>query len=139
MHDGPHFKSTGVECETPQDLFDELDREFGFTLDACASAANAKCERYFDEVADGLMRSWAGEVVWCNPPYGRQIPKWANKIHLEAEHATIVALVPSRTDTRWWHDHMMEADEIRFVRGRLHFNGAVNPAPFPSAIVVFRR
>lgn len=133
-----HFSSKTCLWETPQNFFDELDREFGFTLDVCALPENAKCLRYFTPEEDGLKQVWRG-VCWCNPPYGREIGEWVAKAR-EASRAgaTVVCLLPARTDTAWWHSHVMEATEVRFVRGRLRFGGGENSAPFPSAVVVFR-
>ena len=131
--------SNSNEWETPQDLFDELDREFHFTLDPCATDQSAKCQKYFTKKDDGLSKSWAGEVVFMNPPYGREIGKWIKKAHEESDNATVVCLIPSRTDTAYWHDYVMKG-VIRFIRGRLYFNrvnGETGPAPFPSAIVIF--
>ena len=126
------------DWETPADLFAELDAEFGFTIDVCATPENAKCDRFFSPDEDGLRQSWAGEVCWMNPPYGREIGKWMAKAHAEAEAGSIVVcLIPARTDTRWWHDYAMKG-EIRFLRGRIRFVGARHSAPFPSAIIVFR-
>ena len=150
------FKSLSGEWSTPQGLFDDLDAEFHFTLDACATSSNAKVTPYLGNginypLGDGLSYPWNG-VVWCNPPYGREIGKWIKKGYEEAgytclepdvigpglyEHTVVVMLIPSRTDTRWWHDYVMKAKEIRFIKGRLKFGGATNSAPFPSAIVVF--
>jgi site-specific DNA-methyltransferase (adenine-specific) len=133
------FSSASGEWETPRELFDVLDAEFRFTLDACATPANALCERYF--CADALEQPWTGNV-YCNPPYGRQIGEWVRKGCEEAQSGraeVVVMLLPARTDTRWWHDYVMKAGEIRFIRGRLRFSGHKNGAPFPSCIVVFRR
>ncbi len=129
------FSSATGEWETPQELYNALNSEFGFTLDACASVDNAKVATYYSE--DSLNKPWCG-VVWCNPPYGREIGKWVKK-GLESAHAgtTVVMLLPSRTDTKWWHESVMTASEIRFIKGRLKFGGAKNSAPFPSVIVVF--
>jgi phage N-6-adenine-methyltransferase len=133
-----HFSSKTCLWETPQDFFDELNREFGFTLDVCALPENAKCQRYFTPAEDGLKQEWRG-VCWCNPPYGREIGEWVEKAREAAlAGATVVCLLPARTDTAWWHNHVMEATEVRFVRGRLRFGGGENSAPFPSAVVVFR-
>ena len=129
------------EWETPQWLFNELDSEFGFTLDPCATAANAKCKRFFTAEDDGLAWDWDG-VVFVNPPYGREIGKWVKKSWEESRRGCVVVmLIASRTDTRYWHDYVMKADEIGFIKGRLHFSldGKVgDSAPFPSAVVVFR-
>jgi len=120
---------------TPQDFFDQQNALHGpFDVDVCADATNAKCAVYFDKDADGLKQTWAGKC-WMNPPYGRDIGKWMKKAH-ESE-ATVVCLVPARTDTKWWHDYAMKG-EITFIKGRLKFGSAVNSAPFPSAVVVFR-
>ena len=132
------FSSVRMDWATPQAVFDKLDAEFHFTLDCCASKENAKCDRFFDEAADGLAQSWAGDRVFMNPPYGRAIGKWMAKAHSEAiAGALVVCLVPARTDTAWWHDYAMQG-EIRFLRGRIRFVGAEANAPFPSAIVIFR-
>jgi len=132
-----HFKSSSCEWETPQDLFDEIDREFHFNLDVCALPDNAKCKEYFSPLQDGLLQNWSG-VCWMNPPYGRQIKEWMKKAFKSAgKGATIVCLVPSRTDSIWWHKYAMNG-EIRFIKGRIKFGGAKDSAPFPSAIVIFR-
>lgn len=126
-----------VEYETPQDFFDPLDGEFSFDLDVCATAENAKCSRFFTKEQDGLAQTWTGSC-WMNPPYGRQIGKWLKKAYESAQAgATVVCLIPSRTETRYWHDYCMKG-EIRFVRGRLKFGGLKINAPFPSAVVIFR-
>lgn len=131
-----HFMSHSNEWETPQDLFDELNREFGFTLDVAATEQNAKCARFYDRAQDGLTQPWDG-VCWCNPPYGREIAKWVKRA---AEvSSTVVMLLPARTDTRWFHDYIYGKAEIRFIRGRLRFSGATVNAPFPSMIVIFDR
>lgn len=121
---------------TPQDFFDALDAEFRFDLDACALPENAKCERYFTPEQDGLAQEWSG-IVWCNPPYGRQIGKWVKKA-AEAG-CDVVMLLPARTDTAWFHDYIYGKAEIRFVRGRLKFGGAKWNAPFPCMVVIYRR
>lgn len=133
-----HFSSDRMDWPTPKALFDELNAEFGFTLDPCSSHSNAKCAKHFTPEDDGLAQSWAGEVVFMNPPYGRAIGAWMKKALGESLGAEVVCLVPSRTDTAWWHEYAMKADEIRYLRGRVKFEGAPNPAPFPSAVVVFR-
>ena len=132
------FQSGSCEWETPQDVFDELDQEFGFVVDVCAAPENAKCKHFYSRQDDGLAQDWPSPA-WMNPPYGREIGKWLKKAWDEARRGkTVVCLIPSRTDTKWWHDYVMKADEIRFVRGRLRFGGHKCSAPFPSAVVVFR-
>lgn len=133
-----HFSSKTDNWATPKDFFDKLNDEFGFTLDVCASAQNAKCDRYFTQANDGLAQNWGSEVCWMNPPYGREIGNWMKKAYESSQAgATVVCLVPSRTDTRWWHEWAMKG-EVRFIKGRLKFGGSNNSAPFPSAVVVFR-
>lgn len=133
-----HFSSNTPEWPTPQAFYDELHDEFGFTLDPCSTHDNAKTERHYTPDEDGLAQSWAGETVFMNPPYGREISKWVAKAYEEANAgATVVCLLPARTDTAWWHDYCAKG-EVRFVRGRLKFGGAKTSAPFPSAVVIFR-
>ena len=132
-----HFSSQTVEWPTDQAVFNQLDYEFGFTLDPCATKENAKCAKYYTKEDDGLSRSWKGEIVFMNPPYGKEIGKWMEKAYRSAqEGAVVVCLIPSRTDTKWWHKYAMKG-RIRFIEGRLKFGGHITSAPFPSAIVVF--
>jgi phage N-6-adenine-methyltransferase len=131
------FSSQTDLWATPSDFFAELDAEFGFDLDVCASPENAKCEKYYTQTDDGLAQPWHGRC-WMNPPYGREIGKWVRKAyesHLES--AMVVCLLPARTDTKWWHDYCRKG-EIRYVKGRIKFGGQENGAPFPSAVVIFR-
>jgi phage N-6-adenine-methyltransferase len=132
-----HFSSATDLWATPQQTFDRLNEEFGFETDVCALPSNAKCARFYTPEQNGLSQEWRG-VCWMNPPYGRAIGKWMCKAYESAlTGATVVCLVPARTDTAWWHDYAAKG-EVRFLRGRLKFGGAKNSAPFPSAIVVFR-
>ena len=120
------WSSLSGDWTTPAHLYAELDEEFGFTLDPCPLGGSG-----------GLTMPWKG-VVYVNPPYGRGIGAWVQKgFESSRQGALVVMLLPSRTDTRWWHDYVMRG-EIRFIRGRLKFSGSKNSAPFPSAIVVFR-
>ena len=134
-----HFSSATCEWETPQALFDELERIFGhFTLDPCATGENAKCARFFSAVDDGLSHSWEGKV-FMNPPYGREIGRWVKKAWEESlKGALVVCLLPARVDTRWWHEYARRG-YVHFLRGRLRFGNSPNSAPFPSAVVVFGR
>jgi len=132
-----HFSQASDEWATPQTLFDELDSEFQFTLDPCATPENAKCARFFTRAEDGLSRSWAGERVFCNPPYGREIAGWVKKL-AEQRTAISVGLLPARTDTAWFHDYISGKAEVRFLRGRLKFGGSKKDAPFPSMVVIWR-
>ena len=133
------FSSKTPEWETPQDFFDALDAEFHFTLDPCSTDANAKCKKHYTMAEDGLTQDWTGERVYCNPPYGREMPKWIRKCYDHMMGGGIaVMLIPARTDTKAFHDYIYGKAELRFVRGRLKFGGATNSAPFPSMVVVFR-
>lgn len=137
---GALFSTGKNDWETPQDLFDELDTEFHFTLDPCATPETAKCSKYYTEEDDGLIQDWTGETVFCNPPYSdRQQTSWVKKCHEHAKNGGIaVMLIPARTDTRRFHEYIYGKAEIRFIRGRLKFGGSKNSAPFPSMIVIFR-
>lgn len=130
------YSSDKQDWETPQSLFDALKREFRFTLDVCATEHNAKCKRFFTPEDDGLAQVWRG-VVWMNPPYGRGIDRWVKKAHESG--VVCVCLLPVRSDTRWWHTHVMQASEVRLLTKRLSFGGSKNKAPFPAAIIVFGR
>ena len=130
------FSSNTDLWYTPQDFYEKINKEFNFELDVCSDGKNNKCDKYFTEEEDGLKQKWEG-VCWMNPPYGRTIGKWMKKAYESSlEGATVVCLVPSRTDTKWWHDYAMNG-EIRFVKGRLKFGGSTTSAPFPSALVIF--
>jgi site-specific DNA-methyltransferase (adenine-specific) len=136
-----HFSSKSSEWETPQEFFDRLDEEFDFDFDPCATAENAKCIWYCNREVNGLSKRWFNRV-FMNPPYGRGIGRWVEKAYRESQQPycdVVVGLIPSRTDTAWWHDWVMQAAEIRLVRGRLKFGGCSNSAPFPSAVVVWRK
>lgn len=140
------LSSKNMSWCTPPDFFDALDAEFHFTLDPAATAKSAKCVKYFTPDDDGLKQSWGGEIVFCNPPYGRAIGDWVKKGCEESQkpHTVVVMLIPARTDTSYFHDYILhgKADELRFIRGRLKFtdeDGNVkDAAPFPSVVVVWR-
>ena len=127
------------EWETPAGIFENLDREFHFTLDPCATPENCKCLMYFTKEQNGLEKSWGGYTVFCNPPYSK-ISSWVEKAYWESikPNTIVVLLVPARTDTRWFHNYIMHRAEVRFVKGRLRFSGSKDNAPFPSMIVIFR-
>lgn len=126
------------DWETPQKLFDDLNKEFSFTLDVAANDVNHKCPKYYTKETDGLLQDWRG-CVFCNPPYGSQIKQWVKKAYEQNKSygTTVVMLLPARTDTKWFHDYIYKKAEVRFLQGRLRFVGAQNNAPFPSMIVVF--
>lgn len=145
--------SKSDEWETPQDLFDKLNSEFHFTFDPCSQEYNYKCEKHYTKKEDGLKQDWTGEIVFCNPPYGKTIGLWVEKCWREHKEngTTVVMLIPSRTDTKWFHKYILnEASEIRFLQGRLKFinrtfpswredgDFKVSPAPFPSMVVVYK-
>ena len=131
------FSSKTDLWSTPQDLFDDLDRVYRFEVDVCATPENAKCAVFYTREQDGLAQYWRG-TCWMNPPYGREIGKWVAKARRSAEEngATVVCLLPARTDTRWWHEHCA-LGIVTFIKGRLKFGGCKTGALFPSAIVVF--
>lgn len=138
------FSSATDEWSTPDSFMARL--PFTFDLDVCATPENAKAPRYFTKEQDGLVQDWKG-TCWMNPPYGKDIEAWVQKASVSAmDGATVVCLLPARTDTKWWHSWIWDEvrDEpyrnvsIHFIRGRLKFGGAKNSAPFPSVVVVFR-
>lgn len=133
-----HYSSKRADWATPIELFLLLDAEFRFTLDAAATDGNAKTPMYFTERDDALTRRWDG-VVWVNPPYGRTIGRWVEKaIRSAGIGAVVVMLVPARTDSVWFQQLARHAFEVRLLAGRVTFEGAADPAPFPSAVVVLR-
>jgi site-specific DNA-methyltransferase (adenine-specific) len=118
------FSSASIHWRTPAAIYKELDAEFHFTFDPCPINGDG-----------GLERSWKRRRVFCNPPYGRAIASWLAKAR---EARLAVFLLPARTDTIWWHEHALKADEIRFIQGRLRFNEGKGRATFPSVILVYR-
>lgn len=146
MARGYMLPAKNIDWETPQDLFDELNAEFDFTLDPCATRENAKCPKYYTKRQNGLIQSWTKERVFMNPSYGREIIAWVEKAYTETqpnffETATaqvVVGLLPVRTDTKWFHKYIYHKAEIRFIRGRLYFSNVESAAPFPSMILIWR-
>ena len=135
-----HFSSETNEWSTPIDLYNSLDEIYNFTLDPCSTKENAKCDKFFTIEDDGLKQDWSKDTVFMNPPYGREIKDWVKKAYEESQKgATVVCLIPSRTDTKYWHEYIFPySHEIIFLKGRLKFGNSKNSAPFPSAIVVFK-
>ena len=135
------FSSKTDNWSTPQDFYDELNKEFHFTTDVCADEMNHKCEYYFskENQMDGLKMAWAGRC-WMNPPYGREIGKWVKKASEEVKRGVplVVCLLPARTDTKYFHEYIYKKHEIRFIKGRLKFGNSNNSAPFPSMVVVMK-
>ena len=136
ISDSIFLSSQTVEWATEQAFFDQVNREFNFTVDVAATAENAKCARFYTIDDDGLMADWDGETVWCNPPYGDRIKDWMYKAAVSA--ATTVLLVPARTDVKWFHEIVLGRAEVRFIKGRLRFGGSKDRAPFPTMLVIFR-
>ena len=160
MNTAVMFSRNTDEWSTPEDFYQALHTEFGFGLDAAASDGNTKCPAWFSLDINALQMSWYDAVmavgtaeglssapaVWLNPPYS-QCRDFLKKASEEARAGcTVVCLVPSRTDTRWWHEYVWDATtheprpgvEIRFVKGRLKFGNAKQSAPFPSVVIIFR-
>ena len=139
-----HPQAAFTEWTTPPEVFDPLEKEFGgFELDVAAAAWNAKAPAHFDVVRDGLRQPWPPVRIWLNPPYGRQLSRWVYKAWRASQQgATVVALLPVRTDTRWFHDFVLGVGaEIRFLRRRVGYGGTPrrrSRAPFPSMVVVWR-
>lgn len=133
------------DWETPWALFNELDKEFHFTLDPCSSDSNAKCKKHYTIKENGLKQSWKDEIVFCNPPYGSEIKHWVKKAHDEWKnnYATVVMLIPARTDTKYFHDYIYKQAELRFIKGRVKFeicgDNFGKGATFPSMVVIFNR
>lgn len=136
-----HYSSESNEWGTPTELYDHYNKRFKFTLDPCATKENHKCEKYYTKEDDGLKQDWSGEVVFMNPPYGREIKHWIKKAYEESlMGAVVVCLIPARVDTKYWHDYIFDKADIKFIKGRLRFEKDGVPrdaAPFPSAIVVY--
>lgn len=150
MVDACMYSSAKEDWETPESVFKPLQEEFGCGLDVCADEANRKCFFFISKRQDALQVDWSQIRIpiakrsckwsaWMNPPYGRQVTgKWVKKAYEESlKGVTVVCLLPSRTDTKWFHEYILDKAEIRFIKGRIKFVGAKHPAPFPSMIVVF--
>lgn len=139
MSDNVHFSSNDLKWETPQNFYNKLDKEFGFTLDPCCIPKTAKCNKFFTPEDNGLEKEWGKETVFMNPSYGREISDWIEKAYKESKKGTfVVCLIPARTDTRYWHNYIFPyASEIRFIKGRLKFGDSKNNAPFPSAVIIY--
>ena len=136
------LSSKKMDWATPQDFFDKLNEEFHFTLDPCADEYNHKCEKFYTEEQDGLKQDWSGEIVFCNPPYGRKVGKWVEKCFREVYQGNCrcaVLLLFANTDTKWFHDWVYHRAEVRFIKGRLKFGGGRVNSPKPSMVVIFRK
>jgi len=140
------FSSKEERWQTPQKFFDELNKEFNFTLDPSCQIDSAKCEKYYTPKENGLIQNWEGETVFCNPPYGRELKKWVEKCYKESkkENTIVVMLIPARTDTKYFHKYIYHKSEIRFIKGRIKFVNPLtktegNSAPFPSMVVILKK
>lgn len=139
--DKNRFASKKQDWETPQDLFGPLHKEFHFSLDVAASEENRKCDKYINENVDAMQISWGKEICWLNPPYGRGYPlkQWVKKAYDEStKGATIIMLIPARTNTVWFHDYCLKYGEVRFIKGRPKFGGAIHGLPQPLCLVIFK-
>jgi site-specific DNA-methyltransferase (adenine-specific) len=127
------------EWATPQEFYDAINARFGFTCDVCALPENAKHKNYYTPDVNGLVQAWSG-VCWMNPPYNN-VPVWVEKAYQESQRGiTVVALLASRSsETVWWHNYVMRASEIWFVKNRLHFakGGIRSRSNHASTIVIF--
>ncbi|HBC89561.1 MAG TPA: adenine methyltransferase [Lentisphaeria bacterium] len=133
------FSSRSNLWTTPPDLFKKLDAKYHFNLDPCCTHETALCKDHFTPAEDGLQQSWAFKCVFCNPPYSWEGGLWVAKAYFEAKEngALVICLLPVRTDTRWFHEFVLKAEETEFIKGRLKFGNSKNSAPFPSIIVRF--
>ena len=131
--------SKSNEWSTPQEFYDKLNAEFGFTLDPCSDGKNNKCHKFFTIKENGLFKDWSNDIVFMNPPYGGHTRDWISKAYYESlKGCTVVCLIVSSTDKSYWHDYIFPfAKQIRFLRGRLKFGDSKSTAPFASAVIVF--
>jgi site-specific DNA-methyltransferase (adenine-specific) len=155
MNSALMFSKASDEWSTPQEFYDALHAEFHFLIDAAATSDNRKCRMYFGAdhavlgCRDALAVDWdvaSSCPHWCNPPYSKCREFVAKAAKERRRGVLTVMLVPARTDTRWFHDYVWDRErhrakhgiELRFIKGRLKFGGAIAGAPFPSMVVVFR-
>lgn len=126
------FSSASDDWSTPSDVYSALNEEFRFNYDPCPIKGKLNWSDC------GIHKSWSGKTCFVNPPYS-EVNTWVAKGFGSArdEGATVVMLLPSRTDTRWFHEYCTQG-EIRFIKGRLKFGNSKNSAPFPSMIVIFK-
>lgn len=133
------YNGNGRHWGTPPEIFDPLHAEFDFTLDPCARPESAKCSKFYTEEQNGLEQTWAGERVFMNPPYGREIYPWIEKARVEADQgALVVGLVPAYTDLSWWHAHIVNRAEVRYLRGRVRYitDGPYRASGFFASVIV---
>jgi len=131
------FNRDKTNYETPDNIFNPLNEKYHFTLDVAADNENHKCDNYYSQEDDGLNKDWGINICWMNPPFGRGLKKWVAKAHSESlKGATVVCLIPVRTNTNWWHDYCLQAD-VEFIKGEVTFKGYDRGLWMPFAIVVF--
>ena len=134
--DSNRFASNNQDWETPDDLFEKINKEFNFMRDVCASPENAKCINFWTEEDSCLTKQWDG-INWMNPPY-KNMKVFIKKAYEERDNAITVCLIPARTNTIWWHEYCMKG-EVYFIQGRPKFKGCIHGLPQPLALVVFGR
>ena len=139
--DENRFKTQKQQWETPDELFNYLNRIYSFDFDLASSSTNTKCKNFFSKEEDALSQKWVG-VCWLNPPYGDKKSKlsdWVKKAFDETnnKNCVVVMLIPARTNTNWWHDYCMQSQEVIFIKGRPKFKGCIHGLPQPLALVVF--
>ena len=129
-----------LDWETPNDLFRVLDDEFHFVWDLAAGAHNSKVPNgsFFSEESSAFDHDWPRGPCWLNPPYGKGMNEWADRILEQTKlGTTVVMLIPVRSSTKWWHKLVPHASEVRLMKGRIQFVGADRRAPFPTCVIVF--
>lgn len=135
------FSSKTEMWETPLNVFNKYNDIHKFTTDVCAIESNKKCNHFYSPEENGLIQEWEG-VCWMNPPYGSEIIKWVKKAHdsvMFGKCDKVVALLPARTDTRWFHSYCYHIANIELLKGRIKFVGGKSSAPFPSMIVIWSK
>lgn len=142
-----HFSSGKDNWETPDNVFNYFNKTLGynFEVDAAAEPTNAKTPVWYGIqengfFIDGLEQDWSNKRIWLNPPYSKTLQPRFLKKALQASDlgARVVCLLPARTDTKMWHEYVMKADQVYFIKGRLQFKGSNASAPFPSCVVIFQ-
>ncbi len=138
MNSNSMVSSKREDWTTSQDIFNKLDSVFIFDIDVCAIKENSECDSYFCSDDEAFGRAWLG-VCWMKPPHGAGINKWIKKAYESTKQhgATVVCLLPARTDTCWWNDYCKKG-EVYFIKEQVKFGDAEKSAPFPAAVVVFR-
>lgn len=141
MSEDQFLDADSDEFGTPDYIYNALNEEFQFTIDVAATAQNTKCAKFFTKEDNGLLQSWANEVVWCNPPYSRgNVKDFATKALVETQQLeclTAVLLVPTKTEQDWFQN-FRSYFEVRFIRGRVKFIGGKTSARDTHMLVIYR-